>query len=94
LLTLQKKNEVIKYLENPLNNNELCLLLDKLKIEPIELVRTKESIWIEKFKGKSLSDEEIVQTMIEYPILIERPILVVENKAFIARTLEKISEII
>ncbi len=94
MLTLQKKNEVIKYLENPLNNNELCLLLDKLKIEPIELVRTKESIWIEKFKGKSLSDEEIVQTMIEYPILIERPILVVENKAFIARTLEKISEII
>ena len=90
----KKKFEVVKYLENPLNTNELQQLLHKLEIEPIALVRTKESIWIKNFKGKSLSNDEIIQIMVDYPILIERPIVVVENKAFIARTLEKISEII
>lgn len=83
-----KEFEVIKYLENVPTLDELKSIIEKLNIKPIELVRQKEKIWIEKYKGKNLSDEEIIQAMISNPILIERPIIVNGNKAVIARPLE------
>lgn len=86
--------EVIKYLENPLNFKELSNIIKKLNINPIELIRVKETIWIEKFKGNNLSDIEIIQSMVDYPILMERPIAVKGNKAVIARPFEKLKEII
>ncbi len=66
----------------------------KLGIKPIDLVRVKEQIWKDNFKGKDLSDTEIIQAMIENPRLIERPIITNGNKAVIGRPTEKILEII
>lgn len=94
LETSDKKFEIIKYLETPLNFNELKEIIQKLNINPIELIRKNENIWKENFKGKELSDSEIIQSMIDYPILMERPIVVYNDKAIIARPLEKINEII
>ncbi|WP_396191674.1 arsenate reductase (glutaredoxin) [Flavobacterium sp.] len=94
LETSDKKFEIIKYLETPLTFNELEEIIQKLKINPIELIRKNETIWKENFKGKELSDSEIIQTMVDYPILMERPIVVYNDKAIIARPLEKIKEII
>ncbi len=51
-----KEFEIIKYLETPLNFNELKEIIQKLNINPIELIRKNETIWIENFKGKELSD--------------------------------------
>ena len=92
--TSEKKFEIIKYLETPLTFNELEEIIRKLKINPIELIRKNETIWKENFKGKELTDSEIIQTMVDYPILMERPIVVYNDKAIIARPLEKINEII
>jgi len=86
--------EIIKYLENPLTFNELETIIKKLSIKPIELIRTKESIWVEHFKGKTLSNKEIIQSMVDFPILMERPIAVNGNKAVIARPFDRIKEII
>lgn len=86
--------EIIKYLEDVPTFEELKGIIQKLDIKPIELVRQKEKIWIENFKGKSLSDDEIIQAMVSNPILIERPIVINGNKAVIARPLEKASAII
>ncbi|WP_298121206.1 arsenate reductase (glutaredoxin) [Flavobacterium sp.] len=86
--------EVVKYLENPLTFKELETIIKKLNIKPIELIRTKESIWVERFKGKTLTDKEIVQSMVDFPILMERPIAVKGNKAVIARPFERVNEII
>jgi arsenate reductase len=94
LETSNHQFEVVKYLETPLNFNELSVIIQKLKITPIELIRTKETIWIDNFKGKILSDKEIIQTMVDYPILIERPIAVYGEKAVIARPLNRIKEIL
>lgn len=94
LETSNQSIEVIKYLENPLSFNELENLIQKLNISPIELIRTKESIWIEKYKGKNISDKEIIQSMVEYPILMERPIVVLGNKAILARPLENINKLL
>ena len=86
--------EIIKYLENVPTFKELSDIIQKLNIKPIELVRQKGPIWIEKFKKIKLSDKQIIQAMIDYPILIERPIVVNGNKAIVARPLENIQSII
>ena len=89
-----KEFEVIKYLENTPTFDELKELLTKLNYSPLDLIRQKESVWIENFKGKELSEEEIVHAMIKFPILIERPIVVFENNAIVARPVEKLNEYI
>lgn len=81
--------EVIKYLETIPTFDELKTIIEKLDIKPIELVRQKEKIWIENFKNKNMSDEEVINAMILNPILIERPIVINGNKAVIARPIEK-----
>jgi arsenate reductase (glutaredoxin) len=77
--------EIIKYLETPPTFDELKIIIHKLEIKPLELVRKNEKIWIKNFKSKSFSDDEIIQLMIENPILIERPIVINADKAIIAR---------
>lgn len=89
-----KEYEVIKYLENVPTFDELKSIIGKLNIKPLELVRQKEKIWLENFKNKIMSDDEIIQAMISNPILIERPIVINGNKAVIARPLEKAAEIL
>lgn len=86
--------EVVKYLENVPTHEELKSILEKLGIKPIELVRRKEKIWIENFKNKIMTDDEIIQAMISNPTLIERPIVINGNKAIIARPLENAATIL
>ena len=89
-----KKYEIIKYLDEVPSFEELKTIITKLGIKPIELVRQKEKVWIENYKNKDLSNDEIIQTMISNPILIERPIVINGNKAVIARPLENINTVI
>jgi arsenate reductase len=85
-----KEFEIISYLTTPPTAVELQGVLEKLDIKPIDLVRQKEKTWIDNFKGKDFTDEELIKIMITNPILIERPILISEEKAIIARDEEKI----
>ncbi len=94
LQDLNTQVEIINYIKEPLTFNEIEELLKLLNIAPIDLVRTKETIWIEQFKDKNLSTNEIIQAMVDFPQLIERPIVVNNNKAVIARPTEKIKEIL
>jgi arsenate reductase (glutaredoxin) len=82
--------QIIHYLTNAPSYNDLQEIITKLGIKPIELVRTKEKIWIKNFKNKTLSDQEIVQAMVSNPILIERPIVIKGAKAIIGREIEKL----
>ncbi|RVT76496.1 arsenate reductase (glutaredoxin) [Flavobacterium sufflavum] len=93
LAFLENSNQeykIIKYLEDVPTQEELTSLLKKLDLKPIELVRQKEKIWIDNFKNQEMSDEAIIQAMITHPTLIERPIIIKENKAIIAREADKI----
>lgn len=83
--------EIIPYLTETPSFDELKKLIGKLNLKPIELVRTKEKIWIENYREKTLTDSEIIQAMIENPILIERPIVIKEGKAIIGRDIEKVA---
>ena len=77
--------EIIEYLKKPLTTKEIIILLSQLNIKPLALVRTQERIWRENYKGKELTDIEIINAMFENPKLIERPIVVKNNKAVIGR---------
>jgi arsenate reductase len=47
---------------------------------------------MENYKNKSLTDEEIIQALVAHPILIERPIVIRENKAIIGRIPEEVTQ--
>ncbi len=85
--------EIRKYLDNPPSKDELKKVLKMLSMKPIELVRTKEAIWKENFKGKDLTDEQVIEAMSQYPKLIERPIVIYNDKAVLARPAEKVLEL-
>ncbi|MDQ6470789.1 arsenate reductase (glutaredoxin) [Flavobacterium sp. LHD-80] len=88
----KQEYEIIPYLTDTPSFTELKELLAKLNLKPLQLVRIKETIWIENFKGKDLNDDEIIQAMVENPILIERPIVIKDGKAIIGRDLDLVAD--
>lgn len=86
--------EVVKYLEEVPTKEDLRKILGCLAITPDMLVRKNETIWKENFRGKLLSDDEILDAMIKYPKLIERPIVVKGDKAVIGRPTERVEKIL
>lgn len=88
-----KEYSVVKYLDTPLTKIEIKDLLQKLGIKPLELVRQNEDIWKEHFAAKKLTSVQIINALVKYPQLIERPIIVNGDKAVIARPAEKAKEI-
>ena len=59
-----------------------------MKIKPIELIRWKETIWVENYKGKSLIDASITKALAKRPILIERSIVISGDNAIIGRDID------
>ena len=88
------ETNVIEYLKTPLTKKGLKTLLMKLNLKPIDIIRTNEDIFKKKFKGKNFEDEEWIQILIENPTLLQRPIVVDEYKAIIARPPESVLEFI
>lgn len=82
--------EVVEYLKNNPSKKELKDILMKLNLKPEQIVRKTEKIYKEKLKGMKFSDEEWLQVLIENPILIERPIVVKNNRAVIGRPPENV----
>lgn len=86
--------QIIKYLETPPSIKELEHIIKLLNIQPIELVRIKEPEWKENFKDKNLTDVEIIDAMVKFPKLMERPIVVNGEHAAIGRPIENIIQIL
>lgn len=86
---------VVRYLETPLDAETLKTLLDKLGIAARQLLRTGEDEYKAlDLANPALSDAQLVEAMVQHPKLIERPILVVGDKAVIGRPPEKVLEIL
>jgi len=84
----EKPFEIVPYLDKPLSRKELAALIRKLRVKPIEVVRTDEQVWKENFAGKTLTDEQVIDAIAENPILLQRPIVINGRKAAIARPVE------
>ena len=86
--------EIVEYLKTPPSEKEIKDILSKLHMEPIDLVRKNEAIWKENYKGKDLSNAQIIKAMAENSKLIERPIVIKDDKAVLGRPPENISSLI
>lgn len=87
--------EIVRYLETPPSAAELKALLGKLGIGARQLLRTGEDEYKElDLANPSLGDEQLIQAMVAHPKLIERPIVIVGDKAVIGRPPEKVLEIL
>ncbi len=86
--------EKVNYYIDPFTKTKLKSLLKKMKMKPIEVVRTKEKIYKELgIKNKNYSDEELIDLMVKHPDLVQRPIVEIGEKAILARPAEKIKEL-
>ena len=87
--------ETVNYYVDPIPKSKLKELLKKMGLSARELLRTKETIYKElKLAEKKLSDDAIVDLMVKYPDLIQRPIVEKGKKAILARPAERIKEIL
>ena len=97
LQILQQANEpveIVLYLKNSLSKEELKDILLKLEISAIDLVRKNEAIWKENYKNKSLTEDELITTMVNNPKLIERPIAIKNGKAIIGRPPQEVLKVL
>ena len=87
--------EIIQYLDSPPDACQLASILRKLGLQPRELMRKGQSEYKEMgLDNKQLSDEQLIAAMITAPILIERPIVLANDKAAIGRPPESVLEIL
>lgn len=88
-LELLKENnceiEIRDYLNIPPTKKEIKEILSMLNCKPIDIVRKNETLFIEEYKGKNITDAKWIEILSKHPILIERPIVIDGDKAVIGR---------
>lgn len=86
---------IIEYLKTPPTADELQAVLHKLGISPRDLMRKQESEYRDNIlDDPELSDAELIAAMVRMPKLIERPIVVTDDKAAIGRPPENVLAIL
>ena len=86
---------IIQYLKAPPDKETLNDILKLLKLEPRDLMRSKEKVYKELgLADPSLSRDELIEAMLQHPILIERPIVLANGKAALGRPPENILKIL
>lgn len=73
--------EVVDYIKHPITEVQLKLLLAKMHKKPQEIIRIQEEIYKKRFKGKNFNDDEWVKILVEFPNLIQRPIIEKDHSA-------------
>lgn len=83
--------QVIHYLETPPSREELVSLIRRMGIGPRDLLREKGTPYVELGLAEpSLTDDQLIDAMIEHPVLINRPIVVGPNGAKLCRPSEEV----
>lgn len=86
---------VVRYLDTPPDAQQLNRLLTQLDMSPRQLLRRGEAVYKELgLADPSLSDAELIDAMVANPKLIERPIVLVGERAVIARPPERVEELL
>jgi arsenate reductase (glutaredoxin) len=74
-----------EYQKNPPTVSELELLLNKMGISAEDILRKKDNVFKELFSNVTFSNQEWLEAMHQHPSIIERPIVVSDSKAWLAR---------
>jgi arsenate reductase len=95
---LQEQGEeptIIEYLKTPPSAKELDAILRQLGLEPRELMRRKEPEYkAAGLDNPDLTRDELIQAMVDQPKLIERPIVIKDNRAILGRPPEKVLDLL
>ncbi len=88
--------EVIEYLKTPPDKTRLKQILGLLDMQPRDLMRQKDAPYKElNLADDNLKKDELITAMVETPGLIERPIVVVDDKkARIGRPPESVLDLL
>ena len=87
--------EIINYLEIDLDVLLIKDTLEKLSLKPRDILRKSEQDYKDNnLKIEDFSDNELIDYMIKYPKLIERPIVIKEDRAVLGRPPENVLELI
>lgn len=87
--------EIIDYLNHPPTHDDLTELLAQMQMSPRELMRSKEAIYTELgLDDAALSDDQLIDAMTAHPILINRPIVITDKGAVLARPIERVFEVL
>jgi len=82
---------IIEYLKEPPDRNTLEQVLTQLKMQPRDLMRKNEAVYTElDLANPSLSRDQLIDAMLANPVLIERPIVIVDNKIALGRPPENV----
>lgn len=96
-LELLKSNglepQVILYLQDTPNKPTLIKLIDQLGISAEQLVRKSEAEFKDHFASKQLSEDDYIEAMLSHPKLIERPIVVIGERAVLGRPPENVLDL-
>ncbi|MCC6301842.1 MAG: arsenate reductase (glutaredoxin) [Gammaproteobacteria bacterium] len=86
---------IVEYLKNPPGQKDLKVLLDRLEMEPRDLMRKQEAAYREnRLDDPGLTRDQLIAALTEHPILLERPIVVTDEAAVVGRPPEKILDIL
>ena len=87
--------EVVEYLKTPPSRDYLVELLAKMQMSPRELMRSKETVFTELgLDNPDVTDDQLIDAMVEHPILINRPIVITDKGAVLCRPLENIFDVL
>jgi arsenate reductase (glutaredoxin) len=87
--------DTVDYYTDPLSKAKLKELLQKMGITARELLRTREGVYKQLRIGeRQLTESEILDLMVEYPDLIQRPIVEKGSRAILARPAGRLKEIL
>ena len=95
-LIKEKSNEeinIIEYLKTPPSIEELQQILQKLNLPVQEIIRKNEDEY-QQFMNEEYSNQEWLKILHDHPRLIQRPIVVRDDKAVIGRPPENVLKIL
>ncbi|MDD2222486.1 MAG: arsenate reductase (glutaredoxin) [Pseudomonas sp.] len=87
--------KIVHYLDTPLDAQQLSTLVTQLGLSARDLIRSSESAYSDMgLDNPELSQAQLLDAIVQAPILLQRPILVVGQRAAIGRPLENLIEIL
>ena len=84
----------VEYLKEPLTSDDLKKILEILSLSPVDIIRTSEQDYRDNNIEHIKSDEELIDAILRYPKILQRPIILNGNRGVIGRPPEKILSII
>ena len=95
LLKKRKKPfRIVEYLKEPLEKEDLVSVSKKLNMKPFEFIRKRDPrVKKELERINENDDDKILELLLKYPMVLERPIVIFGNKAVVGRPPEKIYDL-